>query len=47
MKQEITISPNCVVISENDEAIVEDLLADLFVEFINTRHGKQVVEKKL
>jgi uncharacterized protein (DUF2164 family) len=47
MKQEITISPNCVVISENNDELVEELLAELFVEFINTRHGKQVVEKKL
>jgi hypothetical protein len=45
MKQEITFSPDCFVISEDNEEILDDLIADLFVEFVNKRHGKQVVEK--
>jgi hypothetical protein len=47
MKQEITFYPDCVVISEDNEEIIKDLIADLFVAFVNNRHGKQVVEKRL
>lgn len=46
MKQEITFSPDCVFISEDNDEILDDLIADLFVEFVNKRHGKQVIVKK-
>jgi hypothetical protein len=47
MKQEITISPDCVFISRDNDEILDDLIADLFVDFVNNKYGKQVVEKRL
>jgi hypothetical protein len=47
MRKSVSIATDCVVISKENEEILNDLFAELFVEFVNTQHGSQVIERKL
>jgi hypothetical protein len=47
MKKGITFAEDCEFISDSNQEVLDELLTEMFVEFVNNSCGKQVIEIKL
>ena len=47
MKKGVTFAEDCEFISDNNEEVLKELLTEMFVDFVNNLHGKDVLEIKV
>lgn len=46
MKKGVTFAEDCVYVSDQNDEVLEKLLTEMFVEFVNNSCGKDILELK-